>query len=187
MGITNLTLKRLSPHLHKGNSILVLGCQNIYTNEINGDLAHPYLESLGMIVKTVDISGCQGAEVVDLRYDAEFEQYDIVLDAGTSEHVDGGYYECCKNIHNACKVSGYIIRENPKTGNWIGHGQNYIDMEFYSKLAELCGYEILELTEEAAMGNVTDGWNVCVVLRKMYESEFISEEQFKSIGHVFSK
>lgn len=191
MGITSDSLNRIS-RLPKecvdGKSMLLLGCQNIYTQENNGGLAKTFFENNGLYVRVVDITGCQGAEVVDLREPIDWcNTYDLVCDHGTSEHVDGNYYQACKNIHNACKLNGIIIRENPLTGNWPNHGVNYIDEEFYRLLAEACGYEILELTTEAAMGNVTDGWNVAVVLRKLNDKEFISLEQFDNIGHVFTK
>lgn len=164
-----------------------IGCQNLYFSPYDGLVAHTYFTKQGIQTRTVDITGCQDSEIVDLRYPLDFEgvQYDIVTDFGCMEHLDGGVYEFNRNIHNACKVGGHIIRENPKTGNWIGHGQNYLDTEFYTKLAEACGYEILDLCEEAAMGNTTDGWNICVVLRKLHDGEFISEEAFNNIGHIY--
>lgn len=181
-------MKRLTPHLLvPGKSMLQLGCQNIYTEENNGTLAHPYFEGLGLFVKTIDITGCQGAEVMDLREPLTIGEFDIITDYGTSEHVDGSYCQVHRNIHNACKVNGLIIHENPKTGHWPGHGCNYVDMDFYRLLAETNGYEILELTEEYAMGNVTYGCNIAVVLRKVNNNPFISKKRFKSIGHVFAK
>lgn len=185
MGITDKTLKRLLPRIEKGKSILVIGCQNIYTAENNGGLAHPYLESLGLDVTTIDITGCQGADVIDLREQYDWYKHDIVLDAGSLEHVDGNYYQAHKNIHDATKVGGIIMHENPKTGHWIGHGQNYVDMDFYRLLAEYAGYEILELCEEYAMGNITNGCNISVVMRKLIDAPFISEESFNKIGHVY--
>lgn len=170
-----------------GCSMLQIGCQNIYTEKLYGVIAHDYFNSIGINTRTIDITGCQGAEVFDLREELYLGQYDIVTDFGCGEHIDGNFYTFNKNIHDACKLGGVIIRENPKTGNWPQHGVNYVDMDFYMLLAEAQGYEILELVEEAAMGNVTDGWNIAVVLKKVYDTPFINEEQFKSIGHVFSK
>lgn len=188
MGITEKSLKRLQPYLQKGKNMWQLGCQNIYTEHNNGGLAHDYFEGLGLSVLTIDITGCQGAKIADLREPLIYDPlFDIVTDFGTTEHCDGNYYQVCKNIHDGCKVGGVIIRENPKTCNWIGHGCNYLDLEFYQLLAEAQGYEIIELVEEAAMGNITDGWNISVVLKKLEDKPFISEKQFKAIGHVFSK
>lgn len=186
MGITTASLKRIRPYIKEPKSILLIGCQNIYTAENNGGLAYDYFTKLGHSVRVIDITGCQGSEVYDLREPFDIGTFDIVADHGSLEHVSGNYYQAHRNIHNATKVGGIIIHENPKTGNWPGHGCNYVDMDFYIKLADLCNYEILELTEEAAMGNTTDGWNISVVLRKLDGSEFISEDKFKTIGHVFA-
>lgn len=185
MGITDKSIARLSRYDFIGCKMLQIGCQNIYTEKNYGAVAHDYFNDIGIITRTVDITGCQGAEVVDMRVLQDLGQYDIVTDFGSLEHVDGNYYEAHKNIHDACKVGGIIIHENPKTGHWPGHGCNYVDMEFYKLLAEYNGYEILELCEEYAMGNVTDGCNISVVLKRMDDSPFITEEEFNSIGHVY--
>ena len=42
-------------------------------------------------------------------------------------------------------------------------------------------YQLLEVGEHAAMGNVTDGWNVYCVLRKNEDTKFISKKDFYSL------
>lgn len=187
MGITDKSIKRLQPHLYQGVTMLQIGCQNLYFHPEYGNIAHQYFNNRGYNTVTIDITGCQGAAIVDLRQNHDLGKFDIVTDFGCMEHLDGGVFEFNRNIHNACKVGGIMIRENPLTGNWPQHGVNYIDTEFYRLLADAAGYEILELTTEAAMGNTTDGWNVAVVLRKLTDNEFISREMFNAIGHVFAK
>lgn len=188
MGITDKSIARLRKHLKPEHSILELGCQNLYFTPEYGKISNPYFKKLGYDITTWDIYDCNGAEIMDLRELIEVsKQYDIITDFGTSEHIDGDYYQAHKNIHNLCKVGGLIIHENPKTGHWIGHGCNYVDMDFYKGLAKACNYEILELTEEFAMGNTKDGCNISVVLRKLIDAPFITEKQFKGIGHVFPK
>lgn len=179
MGITNLSWARLKRYDAFNKDVLELGAQNVYTSDNRyGRIAKDFFKSH----TSWDIIEHQGAIKMDLREEIPVaKQYDIVTDFGTLEHVSGNYYQAHKNIHNHCKVGGLIIHENPKTGNWPKHGCNYVDMDFYRKLADLCNYEILELTEEAAMGNTTDGWNISVVLRKLDGSEFISEDKFKTI------
>lgn len=179
MGITKLSLNRLDPHLRDGSSILILGCQNLYDEEHYGQLASEYLTSLGHTVRMIDITGCQGAEIADLRKDLKFKpEFDVVIDCGTKEHVDGPLWRPFKNIHEACAVGGIMIHENPKTGNWPLHGQHYFTKKFFNQLAKGCGYELLEVTEEPAMGNTKDGWNICAVLRKTEESKFVTTAQF---------
>jgi hypothetical protein len=109
----------------------------------------------------------------------ELAQVDIVTDFGTSEHVSN-YYNCWLNKHNGCKVGGLIISENPKVNNWHGHGFHYLTKEFYTELCKVAGYELIEVGEHAAMGNVTDGWNVYGVLRKVSDV-FPSQSEFYAL------
>lgn len=182
MGITQLSLNRINRYLKPESKILIIGCQNLYDNEHYGEIAHTYFKGLGHDVKSIDILGCNGSEVADLRDDLGFKpEYDMVNDCGSKEHIAGGLYKPFLNMHEACKIGGVMIHENPKTGNWPQHGQHYFTQEFYTCLAENCDYDILELTSEAAMGNVESGWNVCCVLKMLPESTFLSKEAFDEI------
>jgi hypothetical protein len=178
MGITQLSLDRINRHLQPKSKMLIIGCQNLYNADNYMEIAHPYFESLGHTVRSIDILGCNGSEVADLREDLKLSPiYDIVNDCGSKEHVDGNLYQPFKNLHEACKVGGIMIHENPMTGNWPGHGQHYFTQKFYEQIAKDCDYEILELTEESAMGNDVDGWNVSCVLLKTSD-KFCSLKQF---------
>jgi hypothetical protein len=185
MGITHLSLDRMKRFecLHPSKRMLELGCQNIYVqgyDEMSISL-NELPKRFGVNMETWDILGCQNSKIVDLREpidEAYHNAFDVVTDFGTTEHVDGNYYQARKNIHDACKVGGIMIHENPMTGHWIGHGCNYLNENFYRQLADAMGYEILELVTEYAMGNITDGGNVSCVLRKREDTEFVSEEIF---------
>jgi hypothetical protein len=190
MGITTDSLDRLKRHNGVGElKMCELGAQNLYTNDDwYNRVAKDYFVENGVSHDSYDIIVHQGCAFMDLREPIASNLigiYDVVTDYGTTEHVDGNYYQACKNIHDLCKVGGLIFRDNPKTGNWIGHGCNYLNMNFYIELAKLCKYEILELTEHFAMGNVTDGCNICVALKKTTDSSFISEQEFNKLT-VFS-
>ena len=183
MGITNKSIDRLKRFdCIKPLIMCELGAQNLYTNDSwYGKVAKDYFVQHGVTHDSYDIIVHQGCEYMDLRVTIPKSlknKYDVVTDFGTSEHIDGNYYQGNKNIHDLCKVGGLIIRENPKTGHWIGHGNNYVNMDFYKVLAEMCDYEILELTEEFAMGNTTDGGNVSVVLRKNSAKPFPTKKAF---------
>lgn len=190
MGITKLSLDRIEKYLHPNSQILIIGCQNLYNSENYGEIAQDYFRSLGHTVKSIDIYECNGADIADLRDNLQWQpEYDLVLQHGTIEHVDGSLYWPLKNIHDACKCLGMMIHENPKTGNWPEHGQHYFTNQFWSYLTDSCIYEICELTEEPAMGNYIDGWNVSCVLKKVSNENFISEDQFNEIysQHIKSK
>jgi hypothetical protein len=141
--------------------------------------------------------------------DAMFGQFDLVTDFGTSEHVvagvemknyffenvninsvyptrvpteqeiSEGFYNCWINKHNLLAVGGIMINVNPKAGNWPGHGYTYLTSDFYRKLAELMGYEIILLDLHAATGNTESGWNVVCILKKVNDDPFISFEDFQ--------
>jgi len=187
MGITKKSLDRLNNYncLANGIIMLELGAQNIYDNDNYGKVAKEVFEELGVLHTSIDIKPHQGAIEVDLRQPVTFtkKKFEVVTNFGTTEHIDGSLYEGFKNIHNLCKKGGLMIHENPKTGNWPQHGFHYMTKEFYIKLANLTGYELLEVTEEAAMGNDIDGWNVCAVLRKINSGDFISKEEFETLDY----
>jgi len=197
MGITTDSLKRLQNFgsLEKGKKILVCGCQNIYDNSFDGVtygmIAQDYFNNQGIKATTIDITGCNGAYVIDLREEGILKQFteeglfDVIANHGTFEHIDGkkGFYNAYRNIHNVCSHGGIMIHETPKTGHWIGHGQHYLTDEFYLGLAEKMGYKILDLCEHPAMGNTTDGVLVNCVLQKIETTakDFISFEEFSKL------
>lgn len=183
MGVTGFSIQLIEKHKKGANNVCELGAQNLYDKDYgtNFPYADTYYKAKGMEYTCIDISGENGALVIDLEQPQKFTGvYDLVTDFGTSEHVRDGY-NMAKIIHDLVKVGGTVIQENPKTGNWTGHGFNYKTKEFYLKLAELCGYEILELGENAAMGNVTDGWNIHCVWKKVKDEKFISKAKFKEL------
>lgn len=188
MGITATSLERINKHIKPTDKLLIIGCQNLYNPENYGEIAAKYYRDRGHTVKDIDIYECNGCQIADLREDWNANQlFDMVLQHGTIEHVDGGLYQPLKNLHDSCVVGGILIHENPKTGNWPGHGQHYFTKYFWDNFAKLVGYDVLELTEEAAMCNVIDGWNVSCVLRKVSDREFISEDQFKPVYNSYIK
>lgn len=186
MGITKLSLDRIEKWIHPDDNILILGCQNCYWPENYGQLADDYFSMQGFPVRTIDITGCQGAEIADLREDLAFDAaYTLILQHGTIEHIDGDLYQALKNIHEACAVGGKMIHENPRTQNWPGHGYHFFTMEFWEAFSGACNYGLIESCEEPAMGNDVDGWNVVSVLEKLPHSEFISELKFNKIYEQF--
>lgn len=179
-------------------SVIELGAQNNYTK---GFLPAPYMrewyERLGIRYDSIDLSGECGALQFDLGKEPLLDlpngSYDLCTDLGTSEHVsdDGNsygtgkfsweaIYNCWKTKFNLTKLNGWIFSENPKTGNWPGHGFQYYTTDFYVQLANMSGLSILMLDEVAAMGNITDGWNILCVMHKISE-KFPTLEEFKTL------
>lgn len=190
MGITATSLQRINKYLKPESRILIVGCQNMYNTENYDEVAEDYFRRYHHIPRSIDITGCQGAAIVDLRErQLVSPMYEAIFQHGTVEHIDGQIYQAFNTFHHSCLVDGIMIHENPMTGNWPGHGQHYFTEEFYVELAKACKYELLEVCSEAAMGNTTDGWNICAVLRKVVDNDFITEENFNEIyaEHIRSK
>lgn len=188
MGITHLSLDRINRYLEPHMKMLELGAQNLYDTEHYGWIAKDYFEAIPIQHISVDIIQYQGCVECDLRQLHPFRGNDIVTNMGTLEHVDGPLFIPFKNIHNACVVDGIMIHENPRFDHWPLHGQHYFSMDFYKNFSEACGYEILELCEEPAMGNYETGMNVCCVMRKSLHP-FVTKNKFNEIyaKHIFAR
>jgi hypothetical protein len=188
MGITQHSYDLLLRYraTQPGLKMLELGDQNLYFSPYYGEYAKKHFIEAGIEHISVDIQAFEGGSVkMDLSKPfnkPEWVNYfDVVTDFGTSEHVSGSLYHCFKNIHECSKFGGLMIHENPKTGNWPGHGAHYFTREFYYGLRDSMGYELLESGQHPAMGNETDGWNIWAVLRKTEDKEFISEKEFNKL------
>jgi len=188
MGITDFSLLILNKYINEQKTVLELGAQNLYVESYPGaPYADKYYKAKGLEYTCIDLNKENNAIELDLSIKQTLDKYDIVTDFGTSEHVgiDGkhdtkAFYNCWLNKHNSCKIGGLIISENPKTGNWPGHGFNYVTENFYRQLAEANGYEILEIGEHPAMNNTTDGWNIYCVLRKT-KDKFMTLTNFRGL------
>lgn len=197
MGYTAFSVEVLNKLIteFKPKSVLDYGAQNMYNQPVlPAPYAKDWYEGMGIKYTAIDISGENGSLPINLSEPmVNFDQFDLVVDCGTSEHcgINGkhepwAFYNAIKNKHDLLKAGGIMFSENPKTGNWPGHGFNYYSQEFYRQLAALNGYELLELGEVAAMGNTTDGWNVYCVLKKINDNLFISFEEFQQCEQLRS-
>lgn len=185
MGITSFSIELLDKVLanYEVKSVCELGAQNLYNQPV---LPAPYADKFytdrGISYTCIDTSGENNALQHDLSkvLPKDIGEFDLVTDFGTSEHIPN-FHGCFKNVHNLCKVGGVMIHENPKTGNWPGHGFHYVTQEFYTELASLCGYSIIEMGEHPAMWNNTDGWNVYCILLKTEDIKFPSKPEFSKL------
>ena len=194
MGLTNFSADLIIRHTPKGfKSVLELGAQNLYHSEYpQQPYADIFYRKLGFdSYNCIDLSGENYALKINLAtaYKYQPEEHDLVTDFGTSEHIENkskfywlSIWNCWRIKHEALMVGGIMINENPKTGNWKGHGYNYYTQEFYTQLSKEMNYEILELGENAAMGNTTDGWNIHCVLKKTIEKDFLPLQIFKTFN-----
>lgn len=185
MGVTSFTKELIEEVLssHNPKTVCELGAQNDYSGpNLPAPYASEWYKQKGLEYTSIDLSGENGCIVADLSKPLKgVGTFDLVTDAGTGEHIED-FYECLKNLHYLCAPGGVIIRENPKTGNWPGHGKHYMTKAFYKELAKLCSYRIIKLGEHPAMGNDTDGWNVYCVMEKKDKSKFPTRAQFEKLN-----
>ena len=195
MGYTDFSIQLVDKYLKKGMSILDFGSQNNYsTAETPPPFMSDWFIKNGAIeYMSIDLGGDNHSVQLDCAYPLPLEyKFDLVCDFGFSEHcvqmkeynsvvydnnitsvypkgeinIEQGFYNCWLNQFNLCKKGGYIISENPKAGNWPGHGYSYLNEDFYMLLPLISGCNLIDVGSHPAMGNSLDGWNVYAVLKK---------------------
>jgi SAM-dependent methyltransferase len=187
MGITSFSVELLNKVIeeYSPKNVCELGAQNLYNQPLlPAPYANEFYEPLGIDYTCIDLSNENGALNFNLSRpipEIWYNKFDLVTNFGTSEHVSD-LYECFKNIHNLCKKGGIVICENPKQGNWPGHGFHYLTEEFYSHLALLCRYTLIEWGEQPAMGNIIDGWNIYAIYQ-IKNGEFCTREEFETLEY----
>lgn len=95
---------------------------------------------------TIDINGEFGALVYDLNKDVQEvygyrATFDLVTNFGTSEHCFN-QWQVFRNLHNCCKVGGYMLHTVPTQG-WGGHCFFRYDKNFFQDLAQANNYDLL--------------------------------------------
>jgi len=109
--------------------------------------------------------------------------FDIMLDIGTIEHVKN-QYEVWKNCHDVVKKEGLMLHSLPLVGWWKNHCYHWYTMNFFKQLAKKCNYEIIMLTEEkACRENFKENpdYQILVAYVKREENNFIEKEVFENI------
>lgn len=192
MGYTSFTVDKLKAILstNKIKTVIDLGAQNMYNQpKLPAPYAKDWYEEQGYKYTAIDLCGENGSLPLDLAYPIKekISKCDLLVDAGTSEHVgiNGAFaweaiYNCWLNKHNLLKTGGIMVNENPETGSWPGHGFQWYTKAFYDELVTISGYEILETGRHAAMGNITDGWNTFCTMKKT-GNKFATLQEFKTL------
>lgn len=167
-------------------------------------LASQYFESKGFEVSVIDLG--IGTEDITkseartkksiLRYDLSkpiknnLGEFDFIIDFGTAEHIEN-QYELNRNIHNLCKPKSVIIRCNPSDRYGGGapskhHGLFHYTFSFYSKLAHLCRYKIVdirEMTQKYWPSLIPGRKNFTyVTILKSKDNDFPTLEKFNAIA-----
>lgn len=203
MGYTSFSKTLVERHLSNVKSIIDFGACIDYT-EPGTPFISDWYRSKGIHYTCIDLAGDNNAIKFNWSYPIGSKvRYDLVCDFGSSEHsacsdeyttaeFEGNihsvypiepketlfaFYNCWLNKFELCDIGGLIISENPKQGNWPEHGFSYITQEFYKQLERYSGLRIVEMGEDAACGNVTDGWNIWSVLVRVNDT-FPTFEEF---------
>lgn len=180
----NLILK----YTPEGGSILELGNQIMNLENVQEISAKEYYTKLGYEHTSIDLNGKDGALPLNLSepMDMDLEDFDIITDMGTSEHVED-IYRCLINVYNCCQEDTIIIHKNPKTGNFPMHGNHFFTIDFWKAYADLCRFKIIEIYEHAIYHNNIDGWECIAILQFTDKTDSISMEKFNTIKHLIKK
>ena len=104
---------------------------------------------------SVDVNGQHGALKKDLTkisdFQGMFHQFDVVYNAGTSEHVEPfeDQYTCFKIADMCCKIGGIMIHAVPEIrnrdirGTWVDHCRYYYSEKFFETLIKESNYEYI--------------------------------------------
>jgi hypothetical protein len=180
MGVTSETLDLITPYLYFSKKICDFGAQqfkvcppfkeNTYFREYVENLDKEYLSiDLTEEDKSIPLDMCKDFPDIYKNY------FDLVLDIGTSEHVED-YFMCMKNIHNVCNINGYMIHVVPSPKNWPGHGYHYVNMDFFIELAANYGYDIIEMFIRKCSFGGLDSHQTHVVFCKKENFEFTKDK-----------
>lgn len=146
---------------------------------------------------SIDMNGHSGALRLDLSKDLlqlhpEWNRhFDLVTNYGTAEHVEGGIYECFKNIHNFCRIGGIMINDGPPATCCPEHSPYHYYVHFFPELAKQCGYKILLGDARVAKlrrrnCDPKDRTLLVCVFQKVNGTDFISKQEFESIKGIAS-
>lgn len=95
----------------------------------------------------------------------------------TEDEINYGYFCCWLNKVDMLRTGGIMINENPMTKHWPGHGYSYLNADFYERLAEISGLEVIESGVHFATGNTETGGNVYSILKKV-DGHFPTSDEF---------
>jgi hypothetical protein len=137
---------------------------------------------------SLDTNGMDGSLRHDLREPLPAslkESFDLVTNAGTSEHVNGpardfgDQWQVFKTIHDALREVGAMMHVVPdEQGHHGGCGYLYAH-KFFPMLARCCSYELVELYDSRSDEN-----HVACLMLKTRSSRFPDLGEFVEMGGI---
>lgn len=142
-----------------------------------------YWEKRGIRHTSVDLNAEDGAIPLNLSVPLPreyFNQFDIVTNGGTSEHVDN-QFECWKNIHKCLKLNGFLLSANPEKYNYNDkHCDWFYDTDFFEVFAKRLGYTVH--MNGRVLFPFNGGYVIFAALEKVEELEFdFTKEELDSL------
>lgn len=146
-----------------------------------GMISKEYFTALGCRHTTIDLNMKEGALPIDLRKSIKdndthnlINSSDIILDSGTSEHVEYQYMNW-KNLYDITKEGGVFLHVLPKVGHWVNHCEYKYDIDFFEQLAKANEYEIIEISNSYVEKDI------CAAMKKTSNKGFMSEGEFNKL------
>ncbi len=146
--INNIFVKNLLNNNKTINSIQKKNLNNLSSSQ--SFTTEDYFKSVGFKeYKSIDINGAYNSLQFDLNkniletYNYK-EEYDLVINNGTGEHVFN-QYALFLNFHNLTKLNGVMLNILPFI-DWINHGFYNFNPIFFADLAASNNYEIIKIS-----------------------------------------
>jgi hypothetical protein len=142
-------LSRIAGHFGFGEAVRDLRFTDAFSE--------PFFKALGARrTDSIDFSSYEGANIIhDMNMPVSpelYEQYDVLFDGGTLEHVFN-FPVAIKNCMQMVKKGGHFISVNP-ANNQLGHGFYQFSPELYFRIfAPENGFEIVSVFVCAGEGN----------------------------------
>ena len=146
--INDIFVKNLLNNNKKINSIQKKNLNNLSSSE--SFTTEDYFKSVGFKeYKSIDINGAYNSLQFDLNKNiletySYKEEYDLVINNGTGEHVFN-QYALYLNFHNLTKLNGVMLNILPFI-DWINHGFYNFNPIFFADLAASNNYEIIKIS-----------------------------------------
>lgn len=171
MGITDTVyFTYCKPYFEKATAILELGAQLFL---VGGKSVGYFKNVLRFPITSLDYTGENESLPLNLSTELPIQQqYDLVTNFGTSEHVSNQYI-CWKNIHSFCSEGGYVLCEIPEKGSWKHHCKYYVTHSFFEAMSH--EFEIIFFKQIFYRGQ---GNNCFCILRKRNPTWQLSESEF---------
>jgi hypothetical protein len=169
MGITAFSMELIQRvrSFKQITSVCDLGTQQTYTYEYNGTYANKWYNDIGIFnYACIDVNGLNNSIYHDLSTEIfNAQQYDLVTDFGTSEHV-ANLDMAWLNKYKLCIDGGYIISENPMDGHWHDHCIHYMTLDKVREYGKKLSLEPIAIGISYAMDNYDSGGNVWSIFKK---------------------